>query len=224
MNEQNKPQIGQEAPDTGIAKAEQGSTARRLARRRLLIKGGATAAPVLLSLGSKPAMATGGLPCSHHKSGWASAGSRTTVDNGDHTSHSHGCTPGYWSTGSTQWPSGCSKSSTTFSSCLGSAPPSTTCVDKLSAALTCNDELVRHFAASYLNCKASKYGSNTIMTIANLQAWWTVCKNNTEASIGTDGKIKRSAAYWKSKELASPDSRAGGFLNLMKTINTKTYG
>ena len=218
MDKQNIPQSGQQIPEASAA-AGVGEAARRTGRRRLL-KGGAAAAPVLLSLGSKPAMATT-LPCSHHKSGWASAGSRTKVNNGDHTSHSQGCTPDYWKRTGVTWPTGCSKSSTLFVTCFGSVPAG--CDSryyKLYDGLSHSDELVRHFAASYLNCKAGKYGTGTIMTEANVKSWWTVCQANGEATINTDGKLRKQASYWKSQELYSPDARTGGFLNLMKTINT----
>lgn len=213
MNDHNQ---AQHKTETSAADA---SAARRLARRRLL-KGGAGVAPVLLTLGSKPAMA-GNMPCAHHQSGWASAGSRTTVDNGDHSTHNSGCTPDYWYKNTDKWPQGCNKNTTTFSSCLGSSPD--VCADKLLAALTCSDNAVKQFAASYLNCKAGKYGSNTIMTEANLRAWWPVCKSGGESSIGTDGKLRKSTTYVKGVQItASTDSRAGGFVNLMSSINTKS--
>ncbi len=205
------PHSPEEAPSASVTP---GPKAKGLDRRRLL-KIGAGASPVLLSLGSKPAMA-GQLPCGHHQSGWASAGSRSTVNNGDHSTHGSGCTPAYWCKAGVTWP--CSKS-TSYSSCMGSAPD--VCTDTLWAAMNCSDELVRHFAAAYVNCKAGKYGSKTIVTEANLKLWWPACKANSEVTINGDGRIRKSSAYWKSSTaLASPDSRAGGFLNLLKSINT----
>lgn len=202
--------------DESTAPIAPGPKAKGLDRRRLL-KMGAGATPVLLSLGSKPAMA-GNMPCGHHQSGWSSAGSRTTVSNGDHSSHNSGCTPAYWCKTSVTWPSGCSKTTTTYSSCLGALP--SVGADKLFDALTCSDELVRNFAAAYLNCKASKYGSNTIVNEANLRIWWPACKANSEVSINAEGRIRKDVAYWKTSALNSPDSRAGGFLALLKSINT----
>ncbi|MDM4768217.1 hypothetical protein [Pelomonas sp. SE-A7] len=193
-------------------------------RRRRLLKAGVGVSPVLLSLGSKPAMA-GNFPCAHHNSGWASAGSRSTVDNGDHSSHNSGCNPTYWKNCSNSvWTNlGCSKSNTKFSSCLGSAPPSNICADKLYDALNCSDPLIQHFAASYLNCKSSKYGSNTIMNETNLRAWWPLCKAANYASIGSAGKLWDRQTKVKEVLITnSADSRYGGFLNLMQTINTRS--
>lgn len=213
MNDHNQ---AQHKTETSAADA---SAARRLARRRLL-KGGAGVAPVLLTLGSKPAMA-GNMPCAHHQSGWASAGSRTTVVNDDHSTHNSGCTAAYWAKSSTRWPDGCVKNSTSFSSCLGKAPDCQT--DTLSAALVCSDEATKQFAAGYLNCKSGKYGSNTIVTAENLKTWWAVCKAGGEASIGTDGKLRKTDTYVKGVRItASSDSRAGGFVKLLSSINTKS--
>lgn len=186
--------------------------------RRRLLKMGAGASPVLLSLASKPAMA-GGMRCGHHQSGWASAGSRTVVDNGDHSTHSSGCSPSYWRGNYNSWPRSCNKT-TKYSACLGATPPSG-CADTLWDALGYSDELTKQFAAAYLNCVAGKYGSNTIIDQGNLSTWWQACKNNGEVTINSDGRIRKDNAYWKSSTpLSSPDSRAGGFLNLLKSINT----
>jgi hypothetical protein len=219
MDEQNIPQSGHQAPEAREAIGA-GDAARRNGRRRLL-KGGAAAAPVLLTLASKPAMATN-LPCAHHKSGWASAGSRTKVSNNDHTTHSHGCTPSYWSTCDAKyWPSGCYRELTKFSDCLGSTP--VVCTDTLKAALSCNDELVQHFAASYLNCKAGLYGSNTILNESNIKAWWATCRSNSYSDIPASNRLWKNATQVKNVTITdSGDSRYGGFLNLMKTINTRT--
>ena len=219
MDEQNIPQSGQQAPEAKEAFGA-GEVARRKGRRRLL-KGGAAAAPVLLSLASKPAMATN-MPCAHHKSGWASAGSRTKISNSDHTTHTNGCTPSYWrNCAQSSWPSGCYKSYTKFSDCLGSTPD--VCADTLYAALGCGDELVQHFAASFLNCRKGLYGSNTIMNETNIKSWWATCKVNSSSTIPTEGRLWKSTTQVKSTTITDTgDSRYGGFLNLMKTITTRT--
>ncbi len=96
MTDYNKDETGENAEDTGVTKPENSgdSAENRRASRRRFLTGGAAAAPVIMTLSSRPALAT---TC-----GLLSGGSVNDSRPGDQsTCHGYGCShwmayKGYW--------------------------------------------------------------------------------------------------------------------------------
>lgn len=148
-----------------------------LASRRRLLRGGLAAAPVLMTVASRPVMAQDCTTSSAHTS---LGGSREIVQ--------QSCTgrgPAYWiaQNGSKAWPSGylmqtqgSSKVATTFGSVFGSAYGygELSMLQVLQAGQSSFDKagLAAHLVAAVLNAEAA-YTPATVLSIAKAQDIWS---------------------------------------------------
>lgn len=161
--------VGRKAHDAAM----QTSTTGVHSSRRRLLRGSAAAAPVLLTLASPPAMATG-YACT-------TASNHTSANlSGDKASTScSGWKPTKYKTTST-WPSGCSSKNTKFMDVFTSGTISGIGGnDTLSTVLNYDDsstekQVCKHVVAACLNAQSSKsHAALPLQTVKNI--WSSYC-------------------------------------------------
>lgn len=187
--------------------------------RRRLLRAGAGAAPVVLSMTSLPVRATTAT-CSS-ASAWASINAGTTASQNARlmVSCGTGGTPGAWTSacGSTstkdfsKWPASCLTSTTpknakTFQECIGSLPShlstysTATLYDAVANAASSDItiQLAAHLAAAYLNCQSNRTPAN-IINVTTIQSIWSQCKSGgmfTPPNAGTQTWTIGQTIYW----------------------------
>lgn len=176
MDEQNTPPSGHSGPGDSTADK------RHAATRRRLLKGGLSAAPVAMTLASRPVLA-GGVPgtCTT-PSGFTSINLKSRPDKSASTCS--GRTPGYWKQSQWfgQWPTpyypvtgmynGVRQSATTFGSAFGTATgtfDSKTMLAVLGLEGGGDIELARHITAALLNAAA---GLTPVLTVSAVKTIW----------------------------------------------------
>ena len=182
-------------------RGDSGQNLRRVDRRRLL-QGGLAAAPILMTLVSRPVL--GQTTCTT----LSRMGSGNTSSPGKQVVACSGFTPTYWKqeTHFSSWPSpyvpmtlkgiGDSKA-TKFHPCFsGRQCQDKTLLEVLDPATGAASELARYIVAALLNAQA---GKTPVLTVANVKTIWSECsaKGYYEISAGVKCYPNEIVAYLK---------------------------
>jgi hypothetical protein len=151
--------------------------AAMLASRRRLLRGGLAAAPVMMTLVSRPVRAGGGTKCTA-----ASAFASVNLSRPDLMSNCSGRVPPYWS-GTTSWPSGCKangSNATQFTAIFptGNVYAGQTLMQVLNNGSSVGQSgVARYLVAAYLNA-GNGWTPNNVLSQSTAKSIWSSFVSN----------------------------------------------